>query len=308
MILFQSIIYGLVQGIAEFLPISSTAHLILIPYFFHWQDPGLSFDIFLHLGTVVAILAFFIKDWIKIFKGTYYCHSVLACPPSLVSWHGRRDTESINNIDSRCSLPRATTRGGNDTKKNYKLLWWIIVASIPAAIAGYLFESKAETTLRAPLLIAATLFVFGLILWAADKLIKHQDKIMSLGYGKSFLVGLTQALAIIPGVSRSGATMTGGMLIGLKRKSAAKFSFLLATPVMIGAFLLDFKKIFEPTNPGLFSGLGFWSSIIAFIMALVSGYLAIKYLLRYLGKGSFIPFVIYKIVLAIIILIVYFLR
>jgi undecaprenyl-diphosphatase len=263
MIFFQAIVYGLVQGVAEFLPISSTAHLILIPYFFHWQDPGLSFDIFLHLGTVVAIVIFFFWDWVKIFKD------------------------------------------GFSRKSN--LLWWLVIASIPAGVFGYLFESKAETTLRAPLLIATTLFVFGLMLLLVDKLIKHQKKIKNLGFGKSFLIGLTQAIAIIPGVSRSGATMTGGMLVGLKRKSAAKFSFLLATPAMIGAFILDFKKIFEPTNSGIFSGLGFLPGIVAFIMALVSGYLAIKYLLRYLGKGSFVPFVVYRILLAAAIVIFYLL-
>lgn len=262
--ILQAIIYGIVQGITEFLPISSTAHLILIPYFFHWQDPGLTFDIFLHLGTVVAILAFFIKDWIKIFKGAF--------------------------------------RGKS------RLLWWIVVASIPAAIAGYLFESKAETTLRAPLLIAATLFVFGIILYIVDRFIGHIKKIKELGFGKSFLIGLIQAIAIIPGVSRSGATMTGGMLVGLKRKSAAKFSFLLATPVMIGATAFKFKDIFEAPKDEWFSGLGLLPGIFAFAVALVSGYLAIKYLLRYLGKGSFLPFVIYRIVLAVIILIFYLIK
>jgi len=261
--IFQAIVYGLVQGIAEFLPISSTAHLILIPYFFHWQDPGLTFDIFLHLGTVVAILTFFIKDWIKIFKDAF--------------------------------------RGKS------RLLWWIIVASIPAAIVGYFFESKAETTLRAPLLIAATLFVFGVILYAVDRFIGHIKKIKDLGFGKSFLIGLTQAIAIIPGVSRSGATMTGGMLVGLKRKSAARFSFLLATPVMIGATAFKFKDIFEVPKGEWFSGFGLSPGIIAFAIALVSGYLAIKYLLRYLGKGSFTPFVVYRILLAAVIVIFYLL-
>lgn len=261
--LFQAIIYGLVQGICEFLPISSTAHLILIPYFFHWQDPGLTFDIFLHLGTVVAILAFFIKDWIRIFKDAI--------------------------------------------KRKLSLLWWIIIASIPTAIFGYLFESKAETVLRAPLLIAATLFIFGLILFVVDKFIKHRKKIKELGYLKSFFIGIIQTIAIIPGVSRSGATMTGGMLVGLTRKSAAKFSFLLATPAMIGATLLKFKDIFETPSSQLFNGFGLTAGIVAFVVALVSGYLSIKYLLRYLNRGSFLPFVLYRILLAVVIVIFYLL-
>lgn len=178
MIFFQAIVYGLVQGVAEFLPISSTAHLILIPYFFHWQDPGLSFDVFLHLGTLVAIVSFFAKDWYKIFKD-----------------------------------------------KKYKLLALIIIACIPAAILGYAFESKIETSLRSPLLIAATLAVFGLVIYLVDRLMKHTQKLKDMSYLQSILIGLGQSLALIPGISRSGATMTAGIALGFKRKTAAKFSF-----------------------------------------------------------------------------------
>ena len=259
--LFQAIIYGLVQGITEFLPISSTAHLILIPYFFHWQDPGLSFDVFLHLGTLVAIVSFFAKDWYKIFKD-----------------------------------------------KKYKLLALIIIACIPAAILGYAFESKIETSLRSPLLIAATLAVFGLVIYLVDRLMKHTQKLKDMSYLQSILIGLGQSLALIPGISRSGATMTAGIALGFKRKTAAKFSFLIATPIMLGATIFRAKDLFQLPTADWFNGFSFLAAIVGFIAALISGYLAIKYLLKYLNHGSFTPFVIYRIGLAIIIIIFYLLN
>lgn len=258
--IFQSIIYGLIQGITEFLPISSTAHLILIPYFFHWQDPGLSFDVFLHLGTLIAIISFFAKDWLEIFKG------------------------------------------------KHKLLFLIIIACIPAAILGYLFEDKVETSLRSPLLIAGTLAIFGLIIYLVDRLMKHTQKFNNMNYWQSLLIGLGQSLALIPGVSRSGATMTAGIALGFKRKTAAKFSFLIATPIMLGATIFRAKDLVALPSAEWFNGFSLLAAVVGFLAALISGYLAIKYLLRYLSHGSFTPFVIYRIVLAIIIVIIYFIR
>ncbi|MBU2595931.1 undecaprenyl-diphosphatase UppP [Patescibacteria group bacterium] len=257
--IFQAIIYGLIQGIAEFLPISSTAHLILLPYFFHWQDPGLSFDVFLHLGTLIAIISFFARDWVEIFKD-----------------------------------------------KKYKLLALIIIACIPAAILGYAFEGKIETSLRSPLLIAATLAIFGLVIYLVDRFMKHTQKLKNMNYGQSILIGLGQSLALIPGISRSGATMTAGIALGFKRKTAAKFSFLIATPIMLGATIFRAKDLVDLPITGWFNGFSLLAAIIGFLAALISGYLAIKYLLKYLEKGSFTPFVIYRIVLAIVIIIFYF--
>ena len=258
--ILQAIIYGLVQGITEFLPISSTAHLILIPYFFHWQDPGLSFDIFLHLGTLIAIISFFAKDWIKIFKN------------------------------------------------KHKLLGLIVVACLPAAILGYAFEDKVETSLRSPLLIAGTLFIFGLVIYLVDRFMKHTQKLKNMSYLQSILIGLGQSLALIPGISRSGATMTAGIALGFKRKTAAKFSFLIATPIMLGATIFKFKDLVSIPITNWFNGFSMIAAIIGFIVALISGYLAIKYLLKYLERGSFVPFVVYRIILAIIIVIVYLIR
>ena len=260
MIIFQAIIYGLVQGIAEFLPISSTAHLILLPYFFNWSDPGLTFDVFLHLGTLIAIILFFAKDWFEIFKG------------------------------------------------KRKLLGLIIVACIPAVILGYLFENKIETSLRSPLLIAGTLSVFGLIIYLVDLFMKHTQKLKNMSYLQSILIGLGQSLALIPGISRSGATMTAGIALGFKRKTAAKFSFLIATPIMLGATIFRAKDLVQLPTAEWFNGFSFFAAILGFLVALISGYLSIKYLLKYLGHGSFTPFVIYRIILAIVIIIFYILK
>lgn len=260
MMIFQSIIYGLVQGVAEFLPISSTAHLILLPYFFHWQDPGLSFDVFLHLGTLIAIISFFAKDWFKIFKG------------------------------------------------KHKLLALIIIACTPAAVLGFLFEGRIETSLRSPLLIAGTLAIFGLVIYLVDHYMKHTQKLKNMSYPQSILIGLGQSLALIPGISRSGATMTAGIALGFTRKTAAKFSFLIATPIMLGATIFRAKDMIALPTIDWFNGFSFVAAIVGFLAAFISGYLSIKYLLKYLGHGSFTPFVIYRIILAIVIIIFYILK
>jgi undecaprenyl-diphosphatase len=257
--LFQALIYGLVQGITEFLPISSTAHLILIPYLFHWQDPGLSFDVFLHLGTLIAIISFFAKDWVEIIKS------------------------------------------------RHKLLALVIIACIPAAILGYIFEGKIETSLRSPILIAGALFIFGLIIYLIDHFMKHYRRLKEMTWWQSILIGFGQSLALIPGISRSGATMTAGIALGFKRKTAAKFSFLIATPIMLGATIFRAKDMFQLPAADWFNGFGIFAAIIGFIIALISGYLAIKYLLKYLSHGSFTPFVIYRIALAVVIVIFYLL-
>lgn len=255
----QSIILGIVQGLSEFLPISSTAHLVVVPYFFNFKDPGLTFNVFLHLGTLVAIVSFFFKDWIKILK------------------------------------------------ERSKLLWLIIIGTIPAGILGYFFESYIESSFRSPLIISFTLIIFAILLYLSDYFVNHKREIKEINWWQSVVIGIAQAIALIPGVSRSGVTMTAGLFLGLKRKDSAKFSFLLATPIMIGATLYRFRELFE-LEGNLFNGLSLGAAILGFVFALVAGYLAIKYLLKYLGRGSFLPFVIYRIVLAIIIIVVYLVR
>ncbi|MFA5777215.1 MAG: undecaprenyl-diphosphate phosphatase, partial [Parcubacteria group bacterium] len=208
MTVFQSIILGIVQGLGEFLPISSTAHLAIIPYFFNWKDPGLGFDVALHVGTLIALILFFWKDWKQIIFNFQF---------------------SIFNKFSKSKFPnKKNLPDANSYLQNTNLLWLIIIATIPGVIFGVLFESKAETVFRSPLLIAFTLAVMGLILFLVDKYAGKIKDINKVTIKDSILIGISQAIAIIPGVSRSGATITAGRACGMNRKDAARFSFLLS--------------------------------------------------------------------------------
>jgi undecaprenyl-diphosphatase len=274
--IFQSIILGITQGLGEFLPISSTAHLILAPYFFGWQDPGLSFDVALHVGTLIAVMAFFWRDWVDIFKS------------------------AVNGIFHTNYKLKTTCLAGRQANYEPKLLWLLIIASVPGAIFGFLFDDYAEYVFRNPLLIAFTLSVVGLILYLVDKYAKHKKDINHISIKDAIWIGLSQAIAIIPGVSRSGATMTTGLALGLSRDQAARFSFLLSTPIIFGAAILKVPHLLQAgiTLP----------IILGIIAAAVSGYLAIKYMLRFIQKVGYAPFFWYRLALAAIIVIVYFLR
>ena len=272
MSIIQSIILGIIQGLGEFLPISSTAHLVLVPYFTGWKDPGLAFDVALHVGTLIALLLFFWKDWINI---------VLL----FLSKFGIKNKK----------IP--------DTKyhiQNTSLLWLIVIATIPGAIFGFLFESKAETIFRNPLLIAAALFIMGLILFLVDKYASKIKDINKITVKDSILIGISQAIAIIPGVSRSGATITTGRALGMNRIDAARFSFLLSAPIIFGAAIVKLPKLFSQ---------GFdWNIILGIIFSALSGYLAIKYLLKFVEKYSYAVFFWYRLGLALLIALVYVLR
>ncbi len=269
MSIFQSIILGILQGLGEFLPISSTAHLILAPWFFGWSDPGLSFDVALHLGTLIAVLVYFFKDWLGIFK-------------------------SASNAVFKTSYRLPITGYSSN------LLLLLIIASIPGAIFGILFDSKAEEAFRSPLLIALTLSVVGLILYLVDKCATQRREIGKLSKMDALLIGLSQAVAIIPGVSRSGATMTTGLFLGLSREQAARFSFLLSTPIIFGAAIVKVPQLLKT---------GVDAPILFGILAsAITGYLAIKYMLRFIQKVGYAPFLGYRLALALVIVAVYFLR
>ena len=203
MTVFQAVILGLVQGLAEFLPISSSAHLVLTPWVFGWSDPGLSFDVALHVGTLVAVLWYFRAEWVRL-------------------------------TQSAIALLR-TRRADTDDKRRFLFL---VVATIPAAIGGILLEDYAETTFRSPALMAVTLMVMGVVLWAVDRFARIDRPLSSLGFRDALLIGLAQVLALVPGVSRSGSTMTAGRALGFDRQSAAVFSFLMSMPVTAAAALL----------------------------------------------------------------------
>lgn len=265
----QSIILGLVQGIGEFLPISSTAHLVLAPFLFGWQDPGLYFDIALHFGTLIAVVSYFHRDWVMIFQAT------------------------LRNLKNRKGKSAADIQNGNPD-----LLWLIIIATIPGALAGYFLERQVESVFRNPLLIALMLSFVGLILYLADKYLKKEKSINQLGLKDAIIIGLSQAAAIIPGVSRSGATITAGLLRGFDRVSAAKFSFLLSTPIIFGATISHAADI---ANGKI--GLNIF---IGVVVSALSGYLTIKYLFKFIERVSYKIFFWYRLALAVLIVIVYF--
>jgi undecaprenyl-diphosphatase len=264
--ILQSAILGIVQGAGEFLPISSSAHLVIFPWLFHFPDPGLSFDVALHFGTLVAVASYFFWDWVKIIKLAF------------------------NNQNSKFK----TQNYGNNT------LYFLILATIPGVLAGYFLESYAETTFRSPLLIAFTLAFVGLILYFVDKYHTHRKKLREIGWLDSLAIGLSQAVAIIPGVSRSGATITTGLFRGLSRESAARFSFLLSTPIILGASILKLPHLF---SAGLDAHL-----VIGMLSAALSGYFSIKYLLKFIGKASYAVFFWYRLGLALVIFVLSIVR
>ena len=208
MTLWQAIVLGLVQGMGEFLPISSSAHLVLIPWICNWPDPGLTFDIALHVGTLVSVVAYFWRDWLQLVRG---------------------------------GLKGFTTPEG-------KLFWFIVAASIPGAGIGFLLEHKAETVFRSPALIAVMLIVMGILLLLADRKGAKVTGLIGIRFATSFCIGISQALAIIPGVSRSGITMTTGLFAGLTREATARFSFLLSAPIIFGAAIIKAAQAYCPTG------------------------------------------------------------
>ena len=268
MSIFHAFVLGLVQGLGEFLPISSSAHLIIAPWLFKWSDPGLGFDVALHWGTLLAVVVYFRTDGRDLIKGF---------------WH---------------SLFKATRDLQNNIYQ--KLSWLLIIASVPGALIGKLLEAKAEHAFRNPLLIAATISSFAIVLMLADwfgKKVKNLDRVNKMD---ALLIGLGQALAIIPGVSRSGATIAAGLGLGFKREDAARFSFLMSIPIIFGAGLVALKD-------GV-GGVSTMNMLVGFITAAVFGFLSIKYLLRYISKHDYKVFVWYRLALAILILVVYFVR
>ncbi|MCX6763422.1 MAG: undecaprenyl-diphosphatase UppP [Candidatus Moranbacteria bacterium] len=258
----QPLILGIVQGLGEFLPVSSTAHLILAPYFFHWEDPGLAFDVALHLGTLIALLAFFWRDWLCIFELAFK-----------------------NKVQS--SRFKVQSYGNN-------ILWLIVAATIPGILAGYFLENSAERSFRSPILVALMLAVFGLFLYLTDKYSRGQKNLGQVSWRSAIFIGIAQAIAIIPGVSRSGITITGGLLAGLDRVSAARFSFLLSTPIIFGAVIFKITDLFE-------SGMD-KNILIGILAAAISGYLAIKYLLKFIERVKYGIFFWYRLALAIVII------
>lgn len=255
--LFQAIVYGIVQGIGEFLPISSSGHLLLVPLFMNWQDPGLSFGVALHLGTLFAVLLFFWQDLLR--------------------------------------FVLAGVGLGRGEPQDKKLFWLLVLATIPGAIIGFLFEDLAETVFRSPLIVAAALIIMGILLYAADRLKPESTPLYNVSLFQALFIGFAQALAIVPGVSRSGATMTAARFLGLQREAAARFSFLLSTPIIFGAGLLQVPKL----DPTFVTSPAFW---VGLLTAAITGYASIGFLLRYLSTHNFAAFAVYRLILGLLIL------
>jgi undecaprenyl-diphosphatase len=271
--IFAAALLGIVQGLTEFLPISSSAHLILVPWFLGWKPEGLAFDVSLHVGTAIAVIAFFWKDWIR-----------LACELIL----GIKEGKLLGNPDRR-------------------LAWFLVVGTIPALVAGLAFEGFVEQQLRSPLIIVFTLAILAAFLFWAERRSRQDRTIENYTWADSISIGFSQALALIPGVSRSGITMTVGMLRNSTRTSAARFSFLLSTPVIAGAGILELLRLVKAAlHPSQGMELVHWNALaVGFVCAAVSGFLCIRFFLRYLQTRSFMPFVVYRFLLAGLVFVYY---
>jgi undecaprenyl-diphosphatase len=256
---FQAIVLGALQGLAEFLPISSSAHLILVPWLLRWNDPGLVFDVALHLGTLVALLIYYWRDWV---------------------------------------LMGASLFNGDSDRR--RLLTMLIVASVPGALIGVLFEKQADTTFRSPLLIAIALAVLGIALWASDHSAPQTRKIGEVTFRDALLIGFSQAFALIPGVSRSGSTITTARILRLERADAANFSFLMATPIIAGAGLFEGRHLIHEGITG--------DVVAGFVTAAIFGLIAIVGLIRFVRTRSYEPFAWYRVVLATFVIVVYLMR
>lgn len=256
----EAIVLGIVQGLGEFLPISSSAHLVLTPWLFGWHDPGLAFDVALHLGTLVAVAAYFWRDWLNLAQN---------------------------------GLKGAKNREG-------RLFWYLVAATIPGALAGLALERYAETVFRAPLLVGTMLILMGIVLYAADHLGRRKRGIWQVGWRDALLIGVSQAFAIIPGVSRSGATISAARFLGLEREAATRFSFLLSTPIVLGAGVFSVKDI----SAGDLT-LAFWAGIAA---SAVTGFAAIAFLLRFVITKNFNIFVWYRGILGLVVIALALLR
>jgi undecaprenyl-diphosphatase len=274
--IYQAIVLAIVQGLTEFLPVSSTAHLWLIPWLLKWKDPGLTFDVALHAGTLVAVLAYFWRYWVEMVVLGF-------------GLGGRATAQSPG---------RTSHSAREDLRQNPGLLWYMAVATIPGALAGWRFERAAEEQLRSPLIVGVALIVVGLLMGAGDWFGKRERDLGHVGFLDSFLVGVAQAFAVIPGVSRSGITMTAGLFRKMKRETAARFSFLLSTPIIAGAAM---KKGMEIRHEGLPQNMHL-PFLCGMVVSALVGYLVIAVLIRYLERRTFKVFVIYRLVLGVLVL------
>ena len=266
MTVLQAFVLGVVQGLSEFLPISSSAHLTLIPWLFHWRDPGLAFDVALHFGTLIAVLWYFRVEWA----------SLISAAVSIVV-HRRIETDEERRVI------------------------FLIVATIPGAIAGLALENYAESAFRDPRLVATVLIIMGVVLWWADKRAPQDRPLPTMRWIDALLIGLAQMFAIIPGVSRSGSTITAGRGLRLTREAAAVFSFLMSMPIIAAASLVKLPHVLK--TEGIDAQL-----VVGVLASALSGWLAISVLLRFVVRRSYGVFAIYRVVVGLVVLAIAFTR
>lgn len=266
----QAIILAIVQGFTEFLPISSSAHLFLIPWLLGWKDQGLDFDIALHLGTLIAVLVYFFRDWLQVV--------------------GQALGQRWGDDEELSQAPR--------------LLWYLALASLPAGVVGLLFKDQIETKLRSPFVMGTTMIGIGILLYWAEKVGPQKRHIGQMTPLDTFLVGCSQALALVPGTSRSGITITTGLFRGLTRSAAARFSFLLSTPIVAAS---GFKALYDLRKHGLSEGM-LTPFLVGIGVSAVTGIIVIAFFLNYLRRRSLNIFVAYRIVFGIIVIALAFVR
>ena len=276
--LWKALVLGAVQGVAELLPISSSAHLVLVPWLFGWPNPGLTFDVALHLGTLAAVLIYFRHDlWGML-------------------------TALLRGIATRRPL----------AEPNSRLALYVIVASLPGAFFGALLDSRIEERFHvenassgALLAIAAALIVMGLLLAVAERVALHRRALADLGWRDALVVGVAQAFALLPGVSRSGTTITTGLFLGMRRETAARFSFLLSAPITGGAAL---KKSYDLIKGGGLADDERLPFLVSILTAGLVGYACIAWLLRYLQRATTIVFTVYRVLLGVLVLVLVLVR
>jgi undecaprenyl-diphosphatase len=272
----HAIVLAIVQGLTEFLPISSTAHLVLFPWLLGWPEPGLAFDVALHAGTLLAVILFFFRTWLKF----------LLCGLGV-------------HYPSRASA--------DEVAQDRRMFFYMVAGTIPAGILGLLFHHQIEDNLRKPVIIGTALIVVGLLMWRAEKSARLTRELESSNLGDALSIGTAQAVALLPGVSRSGITITAGLFRGMTREAATRFSFLLSAPVIAGAVFSELPKVAKLHRAGNLD-LPLSTLLISICVSALVGYLVIAFFLRYLQTRTLKVFVVYRIAFGIIVLILAFLQ
>jgi undecaprenyl-diphosphatase len=270
MLLYQAIALAVVQGLTEFLPVSSSAHLVLLPWFMRWPESGLAFEVALHVGTLAAVVIYFLRDWVELILAGFGVRASVGMSDEDLSWKRR-------------------------------VFWLLVIGTIPGAIAGVLFEKLIEDRLSQPIPIACAMIALALLMWVADRLTNLDRPISKSNFGDAILIGIAQAFALFPGVSRSGVTITAGLFRRMTRETAARFSFLLSTPIIAGAAAKELPKLIQQRHAGGLD-LSLSTLFISIAVSGIVGYAVIGFLLRYLQTRTLKVFVVYRIALGIIVL------